>query len=381
MASPPHAGLRDPGVAMAKLLQFKTQRRIDEEASVWLSRMDRGLDPSSRADLQAWVDADRRHARALIAMAALWDEMDLLRELSGLLELPPRVDAAETSSRWAARGWTWTVAAGAIPAAVVVGLLLMPGSPDATVPAKVVSRVGESATRAPVIAPSPSRRVYETAVGEQRTEALPDGSIMQLNTATRVEVAFEGAERGVTIARGEAHFEVQHDADRPFVVSAAGRRIRAVGTAFNVRLERSGRMEVTVTEGRIAVTARPADGARQASDSTPDETRVDAGEQLLADVADARWRVQPLPQEALTSRLAWQRGMLVFDGEPLETALAEVSRYTEVRFEIRDDALRAMRVGGFYKSGDIEGLVRSLEQNLGIVATRAADGRIVLSVR
>jgi ferric-dicitrate binding protein FerR (iron transport regulator) len=40
-----------------------------------------------------------------------------------------------------------------------------------------------------------------------------------------------------------------------------------------------------------------------------------------------------------------------------------------------------MRVGGFYKSGDIDGLVRSLEQNLGIVASREADGRVVLSAR
>lgn len=201
------------------------------------------------------------------------------------------------------------------------------------------------------------------------------------SVATRVEVAYREAERSLTIVRGEAAFEVQHDAARPFVVVVGVRRIRAVGTAFNVRLERNGRLEVTVTEGQILVTAPPRGDSPGAATAAAHQARVAAGEQLQADVSDAQWHVQRLLQEALSSRLAWQRGMLVFDGEPLEAALAEVSRYSEVRFEIRDDSIRAMRVGGFYKSGDIDGLVRSLEQNLGIVASREADGRVVLSAR
>ena len=365
---------------MGKLLHFESRRRIEEDASLWLSRMDRGLDEASRSTLQAWMDQDPRHARALIAMAALWDDMDLMRELSGLLELPAPADAV-TKPRTA---W-WLFAVGAVPAALVGGLLLLkrpepvPATPRGPAAAGTVVAASDSpASTSPL---GPSQLVYETAVGEQRTEVLPDGSIVQLNTATRVEVTYRDAERSIAIARGEAHFDVQHDTTRPFVVSAAGRRIRAVGTAFNVRLERNGRLEVTVTEGQIVVTASAPDGISDASGVPLHEARVAAGEQLQADVADAQWRVQRLLQETLSSRLAWQRGMLVFDGEALETALAEVGRYTDVRFEIRDDAIRAMRVGGFYKSGDIDGLVRSLEENLGIVATREPDGLIVLTAR
>lgn len=362
---------------MANLLQFKSRRRIEEEASVWLSRMDRGLDDESRAALQVWVDTDQRHARTLIVMAGLWDDMDLLRELSGLLELPPRVEAATVS--WRQLGWV--SAACAVPAVIFAALLLMQRSAGLQVPTLDLARASGVGISTPIAAALSSKIVFETAVGEQRTEVLPDRSIVQLNTATRVEVAYEDAERGVQVVRGEAHFDVQHDAARPFVVTAGGRRIRAVGTAFNVRLERSGRLEVTVTDGRIVVTSGTEAGASPAPNAMQNEARVGAGEQLVADVADDQWRVQPLAQEALSNRLVWQRGMVVFNGEPLEAALAEVSRYTEVRFEIRDDALRSMRVGGFYKSGDLDGLVRSLEQNLGIVATRAADGRILLFAR
>lgn len=358
---------------MAELLQFKSRRRIEEEASVWLSRMDRGLDAEARAALQAWVDQDVRHARALIAMAAMWDEMDLMRELSGLLELPAR--AEPVAAKW--RGWRWAVAA--VPLALAGMLLLQrPTLESADAPAQAVQAQADGVARQ---TRAPAQSAWQTAVGEQRTEALPDGSVMQLNTATRVEVSFSPQERSITIVRGEAHFEVQHDPGRPFIVSAGGHRILAVGTAFNVRLERSGRLEVIVTEGQILVTARAGAGRSVHSGSALPEARVGAGEQLQADVADEQWRVQALLQETLSSRLAWQRGMLVFDGEPLEAALAEVARYTDVRFEIRDDALRAMRIGGFYKSGDIDGLVRSLEQNLGIVATREGDGRVVLAAR
>jgi len=374
---------------MAKLLSFKSRPRIEEEASLWLSRMDRGLEASARAELELWAAADPRHARALADMAALWDDMDLMRELSGLLELPRRGRAPRRR-----RAWFWVGAGLALPAALAAVVMTLmprnaispasdtasplarateparpPGTSSATAPAPMSAQGGGVSAD-----PRPS---YQTAVGEQRTETLPDGSLIKLNTATRVAIEYESAERRVEILRGEAHFEVQHDGARPFIVVAGGRRIRAVGTAFNVRLENDGRLAVTVTEGRILVSAPQAGDAAASGTAAAMQKQVDAGQELLANGDD--WRVKPLPQEALSSHLAWQRGMLVFDGEPLDAALAEVARYTNVKFLIGDEGIRKLRVGGFYKSGDIDGLVRSLENNLRIVATRLDDGTIVLS--
>ncbi len=370
---------------MAKLLSFKSRPRIEEEASLWISRMDRGLEASERTELELWAGADRRHARALNDMAALWDDMELMRELSELLELPRR---GRAPSRRPA--WFWVGAGLALPAALAALVVMV--MPQAvrfrdTDPAPLLARPAEPA-RSPTNSAAPSstqvatasadpRQSYETAVGEQRTETLPDGSLVKLNTATRVAIAYEASERHVEILRGEAHFEVQHDRTRPFIVVAGGRRIRAVGTAFNVRLENDGRLAVTVTEGRILVTAPRAGDASGSGSEAATQQQVDAGQELLASGDD--WRVKPLPPEALSNQLAWQRGMLVFDGEPLDAALAEVERYTNVKFLIRDDRIRNLRVGGFYRSGDIDGLVRSLENNLHIVATRRDDGTIVLA--
>jgi transmembrane sensor len=366
---------------MADLLAFKTRRRIDEEASLWLSRLDRGLAADERAQLGEWLAADARHGRALVAMAALWDDMELLRELSGLLELPPRSRPSTPVARW-----PWIALGAAVPLALLALFLLRPQWPPGTGTAAAAASPspatgaeggsGGAGTSAPG-----EGSAYATRLGEQRTEVLADGSIVKLNTSTRIRVAFGARERRVEVVSGEAHFEVQHDAARPFVVSAAGRRIRALGTAFNVRLARDGALRLTVTEGRVVVT-RPAGAAPSAPGGAPARAEVVAGEQLLAAGAgELGWTVQPLPPETLANHLAWQRGMLVFDGEPLEDALAEVARYGEVRFEIPDERLRRMRIGGVYKSGDIDGLVRSLERNFDLVVTRGPGGRIVVSGR
>jgi transmembrane sensor len=364
---------------MADLLAFRSRRRVDEDASLWLSRLDRGLGPDERVQLGQWLAADARHGRALVAMAALWDDMELLRELSGLLELPPRGRPSPPAGRW-----PWIALGAAVPLALLaVFLLRAPSSPagGAVTAAASTSAAGAAGNAVSPRAPRAGEGAeYSTRLGEQRTEVLADGSIVKLNTATRIRVAFGAGERRVEVVAGEAHFEVQRDAARPFVVSAAGRRIRALGTAFNVRLARDGALRLTVTEGRVLVTRPGGDATPTAGSATPARAEVAAGEQLLAGgAAELPWKVEPLPPETLANDLAWQRGMLVFDGEPLEDALAEVARYGEVRFEIPDARLRRMRIGGVYKSGDIDGLVRSLERNFDLVVTRGPGGRIVVS--
>jgi transmembrane sensor len=360
---------------MADLLPFRPRRRVEEEASLWLSRMDRGLEAPERAALEAWIARDARHGRALVEMAAVWDDMELLRELSGLLELPPRGRAAPAAGRWA-----WLAAGAAVPLLLLSLLLLRPESTPAVATSPsgaLVDATSSSSTRA---SPSNGSLGYATRIGEQRTEVLADGSIVKLNTATRIRVTFGAHERRIEVAAGEAHFEVQKDPARPFLVLAAGRQIRAVGTAFNVRLARDG-VRVIVTEGQVEVSRAGPAGATD----TPAErqaTAVAAGEQLVAgDPRTAPWVVQSLAPEALADRLAWQRGMLVFDGERLEDALAEVARYGDVRFAIPDARLRGMRIGGVYKSGDVDGLLRSLERNFDLVVTRGPQGEWVVAER
>src|SRR5690606_22393054 len=81
----------------AKLLKFPARRRVAEETSAWLGRLDRGLQPDERAELEAWLAADPVHGQTLLRMAALWDNLDVLGELSELIALP--------QSRERAAGW------------------------------------------------------------------------------------------------------------------------------------------------------------------------------------------------------------------------------------------------------------------------------------
>src|SRR5690606_23127337 len=96
---------------------------------------------------------------------------------------------------------------------------------------------------------------HTTEVGEHRTFSLPDGSTITLNTNSELKVTYDKDFRNIRLLRGEAHFEVARDLDRPFLVYAGNGLVRAVGTAFTVFIHDPKEVEVTVTHGVIEVSA------------------------------------------------------------------------------------------------------------------------------
>jgi transmembrane sensor len=82
----------------------------------------------------------------------------------------------------------------------------------------------------------------------------------------------------------------------------------------------------------------------------------------------------------MDARLAWQRGMLIFQGETLEVVLSEIDRYTNTDFLLADDSLRSVRIGGYFRAGDIDGLLIALRENFNIDSRRDEKNRIILSV-
>jgi transmembrane sensor len=185
-------------------------------------------------------------------------------------------------------------------------------------------------------------------------------------------VTFSNQERLVVLERGEASFQVAHDASRPFRVRAGNRVVQAVGTVFNVRRDDAGAdVQVTVTEGVVKILDRngaPTDG----------EVFVRAGQ--LADIGEAKPRVQRIEPARLDATQAWQRGLLIYQGQTLEDVIADVSRYTPVHFRIEDDSIRQRRVGGVFRAGDVDGLLLALRETFGIEPRRDGDV-IVLSAR
>jgi transmembrane sensor len=366
-------------VTSPKLIPFPDPMRVREEAATWVTRLARGLDEAEAADLQEWL-ARPSHRQVLLEFAALYDEMGSLAELS---ELVPRPRRAAFGGQVNGRHWRRVAGVVAGCLALVVGVLLaLPYShksaqrlprPEATLAA---------AADAPIIAQPLPHETYRTAVGQRSTVNLQDGTDITLNTDTVLEVRYSAAARDVFLQRGEAYFAVSHDVARPFNVHVGTRTVQAVGTAFNIRMRAHDAVEVTVSEGKVKVWSQPPAPVPDAPDAgAPQkpafETFVAAHEAVL--VTGQAAAPKEVGDSELNARLAWQQGRLLFRGESLEAVLAEVARYTTEKFVIEDDSLRAIRVGGYFRAGDIDGLLFVLRQNFGIEARREADGRILLT--
>jgi transmembrane sensor len=349
-------------VAVSNLIRFPSKRRAREEAALWIARLDRGLTEPERAELRVWAALPVNH-RSLRELATLWDQMSCLGELA---ELFPLRAPAVNLRRPEVRIGLFATAASLLLCMVTTGVWFWQQQQAETVlPA--------------IAAPSAPAWTTEltTAVGNSETLPLPDGSTVTANTDSRLSIRIGADSREVTLLRGEAFFTVAPDTQRPFRVHAGDRLVQAVGTAFNVRLRDASTIEVAVTEGKVRVSTTTAGTTAAGRDER--DTLVAANQAMLAAPDGAA--VRELDALARDQMLAWQRGMLLFQGEPLEQMLAEVSRYTGTQFLIPDAALRRLRVAGYFRAGDVAGVLLALQRNFSIHANRDGDSRVVLTVR
>jgi len=227
-------------------------------------------------------------------------------------------------------------------------------------------------------------------------QILSDGSIVELRNGAEIVVAFTDSVRRVLLTRGEAHFQVAKMA-KPFVVASGGVEVRAVGTAFSVQLG-SARLEVVVTEGRVAV-EQAADQAGPGSvplspvrAANPDESRpvlafVDAGNRIELPAGDvprvlARPAVVPVSTYELAAKLAWRVPRLEFSHTPLVEALAMMSQHASAgkntRVTLADPALEGVQVSGVLRADNIDTLLRLLDEEHGIKAEYRSPTEIVL---
>ena len=196
---------------------------------------------------------------------------------------------------------------------------------------------------------------------------------------------FTATERRVRLVRGEAHFTVAPDASKPFVVQVGETVVRAVGTAFNVRLE-AGRVEVLVTEGRVQV----ADRATSESGEAQRLPLVTAGERAIVErdatsgaaAAQASIAVAAAAPVDVEKALAWHSTRLVFDRTPLDEAVEAFNRHSAsgpgVKLVLGDPVLRARRLGGTIRAANVEGFVSLLEQSVEVRAEHRGNQIVLL---
>ncbi len=341
------------------IIPFPDMGQIRDEAAAWVAQMDaREMTNAQRAELHAWMAQSPAHATALRQFADLWDCLDLLEELNSLEE------PAQTPARAPGASWTRRRAVGAM-AACVAGIV-------------GAGAVYVAARRAPPLQDA----VYETAKGVQRTVTLADGSTMILNTDSRAHVRYTKDGREVVLSRGEAHFDVEKDKSRAFTVAAGENVVRAVGTAFSVKVLDST-VEVVVAEGRVKMAPRLAeDHAAGALEAEEDAASVSI-EMAAGD--NARFnrgrleRLDSLSHAEIDRKLLWRKGMLSFEGEPLAEVILEVERYTDFVIELDDPGLKTVPIGGRFKVGDVDGLLNALAQMLHIEVEYVDEKHVRLS--
>lgn len=350
---------------MNRIVTYGDSSAITREASAWIAQLD-GDEPPSREDLaalQEWMSRSPAHRKEIERLAALWGDLNILTELAGSAGASTTRPPSAHPGRPARRTWVLAGLAATCVVAVAAWMLV---------------------SMQPIAQPGPFELTFRTDVGQQLQEALPDGSKLVINTNSELSVTYLDGERRIHMLKGEVHFDVAPDANRPFVVLAADGAVRAVGTAFSVRLQQ-GDIEVTVAEGSVELAtlehaspnAVPAASGSVAAKPLKSLAVLEAGQ--TASFNDRIESLQAIPEEELARKLSWKEGMLVFSGDPLGQVVQEVGRYTRSNIVFADPNLGELRVGGQFRVGEIDALFDALELSFGVDVEREND-RIILSM-
>lgn len=343
---------------------IQSQDAVELQAALWATRRHEGLDPAGEAAFQQWLAEDPRHGEAYEELERSFDRVrDLpdadvqslkarLDERSPLSAPPPGRPADPPRVRGRTRGlespgrrsWMLDITRLFPPVATAAGVAALVGG----------GWIGWSEwSNQPTFS-----RTFATERGEQRSIDLPDGSTLQLDTATRVQVSLYRQRREVRLIDGQAMFSVQHDAALPFEVLAGATRVTVVGTRFSVRHTRTG------LDAGKTVAAVESGLVRVGRIEVPDDVAsvlLRAGQGVTA---DSKGRLEPVVSIASGGVGAWRARRVSFNDTPLALALAEFERYGSTGLVIEDPAVGALRLGGSFDLRQVGLFAQALPQLL-----------------
>jgi transmembrane sensor len=317
---------------------------IVAEASAWFIEFRAGdVNGEARLHFIEWLRRSPEHIQAYLEVSGAWselpasdadgrldiaaliararDEADVIVLSPGSVRPSPNSSLAEPSTSWRRPGRA-VLATAAVVVLAAITFLFWAGN-DAGVS-------------------------YSTAIGEQRTIRLADGSTVELNSRSRVQVRLTDHQRNVALLEGQALFRVAKDKQRPFIVRAGDAQVRAVGTEFDV-YRKPGATVVTVVEGRVE-TYDGSSGAGAAA------IVLSAGEQLTVLPHTV---TKPTRTDTLVAT-AWVQKRLIFEETPLRDVAEEFNRYSRRPLSIDDDELRKLTISGIYSSTDPASLINFL---------------------
>lgn len=204
---------------------------------------------------------------------------------------------------------------------------------------------------------------YSTEIGAQQVVRLEDGSIVRLNTDSKVQVRYGKDVRRLVLERGEAFFEVARDERRPFVVEAGEAEIRALGTKFDVR-RRAEQTEVTLVEGKVEV----------AREGRPQAWTLRPHQQIIVNGSE------PAPRSVdVAEATSWTTGRLRFSNTPLVSAVEEVNRYSRTKIVLAAGDVASVEVNGAFEAGDTAAFVSAVTELFDLAAEKTPEGVVLRS--
>jgi len=349
---------------------MRSAKVIETEAAAWLARLDAREAGNSPPEFEAWLDDDPRHRAAFTRLEVAWKRSDLLRKLKPLDQaadedlLAPRATAHEAL-------WTHATAYGVAQGSGARYRTAAARTHWRTVlPAAMVGLALVVVSVSRLVLGDVHSRVYETTIGGREHVVLPDASVAELNSNTRIRVKFDRTRREVEILRGEALFTVEHQADRPFEVTAAGVTARAVGTQFSVRLREDNRAEALVMQGRVALLQpQRLFGVRLGRHEV--QPVLGVGDRAIADERSAS--IENLGSADLDRRLLWTVGKVEFRGESVREVVRELNRYSLHRIRVTDPEVADEPFGGTFRTSDALSFVEGLSALYGASAFAVVD--------
>lgn len=318
------------------------RERINEDAARWVVRLSDSPSMADKAEFHAWMAQGGAYELAYMRAHMAWQRLDRMAALpipESLLEEEAPIIASYSLKRPARRDGMkrfLPIAASFIAISAALTLTIAVATPHA----------------------------YATAIGEQKTICLSDGTVIDLNTDTRIVVSYGLRTRTVRLEHGEAMFHIA-GAKRPFVVRTATARLDAQSADMSVR-STDKTTQVTVTSG-----------SAQAINPELSPAVVTLAADTQAVVADAAPRLTHLSSNDLDRVMAWRRGMIALNGETLNQAAAEFNRYNEKKIIVSGTA-KGIRIGGLFRTNDVNRFVRGVVSTFPVAASEEEDGDIVL---
>jgi transmembrane sensor len=301
----------------------------------------------ARDDAKTWSEQDQAHLDSWLNessahLLAYWRAKSGWRRTEVLTAMRPfrSQNAAPTRQRWTR--WRLSIVAASITAVVIAGAIAVYWN-------------------------TPRYQTYATAVGGRETLMLGDGSEVELNTDTVVRVPKGAGHRQIILDKGEAYFQIKHDAQSPFVVETGAGRVVDLGTKFVIR-QRLNDVQVALIAGSARYEGASSGGARRSVILVP-------GDVVLA-TADSVSLVKK-PASDLRTALSWRQGKLIFRHATLGDAVAEFNRYNDEKLIIGDASIAGIEIRGTFRTADVALFAAMTKQALGLQALKRGDEIII----